>query len=79
MRVGSSPLSVILGVVTTGNILSAISAGEVELSDAIIKVLFKSFKQVRQHVHMNGKYRLCAYYSELKYLRYLYTWAYRCI
>uniref|UniRef100_UPI0037E90DB5 cystathionine beta-synthase b n=1 Tax=Semicossyphus pulcher TaxID=241346 RepID=UPI0037E90DB5 len=37
----------ILGVVTLGTILSSVSAGKVEPSDAVVKVLCKNFKQVQ--------------------------------
>lgn len=58
--------SVILGMVTLGTILSSLSAGKVEPSDAVIKVLCKPFKQVSQEKHMEGTdtwqiYILCIY------------------
>lgn len=39
--------SLILGMVTLGNILASILAGKIKISDPVSKVLYKQFKQVR--------------------------------
>lgn len=44
--------SMILGTVSLGTILSALSAGKVKPSDAVMKVLCRSFKKVSRQKHV---------------------------